>query len=208
MLPIYWLGAPWIPSSPAAFIGHMPNMAQHKIVRCGSWLMRNLQGWHLQQWICSLFGMVRLMWESFEFVPLPIFRKAALYKPSLLVMDSLFRSCQIQAVCPAAAGPRIQAADVADWATVKDPEVRLLQPDGTLLERFLPAAVASGQLHRVAMVKAQELANEGIKKLELLALKFPGKVCLACLVAFYLNIFETHSANYGVNCIWFMSIEC
>ena len=78
------------------------------------------------------------------------------YKPSLLVMDSLFRSSPIQiiqAVCPAAAGPRIQAADVADWATVKDPEVRLLQPDGTLLERFLPAAVASGQLHRVAMVK-------------------------------------------------------
>eukprot|EP00435_Cladocopium_sp_Y103_P073220 s737_g42.t2 len=69
----------------------------------------------------------------------------------------------------------IQAADVADWATVKGPEVRLLQPDGTLLERFLPAAVASGQLHRVAMVKAQELANEGMKKLELLALKFPGK---------------------------------
>ena len=77
-----------------------------------------------------------------------------------------------------------------------------------LTREFRQSADHESASARVAMVKAQELANEGIKKLELLALKFPGKVCLACSVAFYLNIFETHSANYGVNCIWFMSIEC
>ena len=81
---------------------------------------------------------------------------------------------------------------MADWASVTHPEVRLLQPDGTQLERFLPAAVASGQLHRVAMVKAQELANEGMKKLELLALKFPGKVCMLGRFLVYLkHIWQT-----------------
>lgn len=69
---------------------------------------------------------------------------------------------------------RTQASDVADWASVKDPEVRLLEPDGVVLERLSPQAVASGALHRTALAKSEQLAQEGKRKLEELGRRFPG----------------------------------
>ena len=72
--------------------------------------------------------------------------------------------------------PRIKAPDVADWASVKDPEVRLMESGGAVRERVPSAAVASGQLHRVAMATAEQLVTEGMENLHLTGQRYPGKV--------------------------------
>lgn len=68
----------------------------------------------------------------------------------------------------------IQAApEVADWAKVREPEVRLLQPDGVLLARLTPGEVRQGALHSQALNIASGLAAAAKEKLDKLAKKFP-----------------------------------
>ncbi|CAK8998706.1 unnamed protein product [Durusdinium trenchii] len=69
------------------------------------------------------------------------------------------------------------APEVAAWARVVAPEVRLLQPDGQILQRVTPREVATGALHRWASVKAGDLAKEAETKLDALAQRFPGALC-------------------------------
>ncbi|CAE8620700.1 unnamed protein product [Polarella glacialis] len=67
-----------------------------------------------------------------------------------------------------------EAPEVAAWAGVKEPEVRLLQPEGVLLLRLTPTEVRQGALHTHALALAGELAAAAVRKLGALAARFPG----------------------------------
>ena len=62
---------------------------------------------------------------------------------------------------------------VADWAGVREPEVRLLQPDGSTLARLSPQEVKGGALHKLALDKAKSLAKLAEQKLDSLSGRFP-----------------------------------
>jgi len=67
--------------------------------------------------------------------------------------------------------------EVAAWAGVSVPLVRILRPDGSIIDDVPATDVGKGVLHQRVLSLAATLAKEAVCKLEKLAERFPGALC-------------------------------
>ena len=98
------------------------------------------------------------------------------YAPHMLAQQEVIRRlAEAQPAGMAFASVDLQASPaVADWAGVREPEVRLLQPDGSVLGRLSPQEVKAGALVKIALEKAKDLAKQAEQKLDALSERFPN----------------------------------
>lgn len=97
------------------------------------------------------------------------------YAPHYLAQQEAVRKlAEAQPAGMAFACVDLSCKDVAEWAGVREPEVRLLQPDGSVMARLNPQEVKTGALHKLALDKAKSLAQSAEQKLDALSERFPN----------------------------------
>ncbi|CAE7245255.1 ITGB1BP2 [Symbiodinium sp. CCMP2456] len=97
------------------------------------------------------------------------------YAPHYLAQQEAVRKlAEAQPAGMAFACVDLSCKDVAEWAGVREPEVRLLQPDGSVMARLNPQEVKAGALHKLALDKAKGLAKSAEQKLDALSERFPN----------------------------------